>query len=205
MSQRRTRTRRSSGGNRGRSWQVPLSVAVIAISAIAIWQLSSGLFDDEPSPREPVPEITAFWTESGRDLLTDWRTTSPDIVQDLATGVDCFPDVEIMAAVCPDLPEHYDGYRLRVQALIARADGLATPADSTAEEWLTELTEAWTNLDAALATYAQIGRDGYDRSAWEAEQASYREQVIASFDEGEFALARMLIEVDPVAISGGAN
>ena len=206
MAQRTRSQGRRSGGGRGRSWQVPLSVAVIAISVVAIWQLSSGLFDNDSTstPSEPDQEITAFWVDSGRDLLTDWRNTSPEIVQDIATGRDCLQGEEFTAAVCPDLPQHYQDYRLRLGALVDRAAGLAPPPDSSAEEWLARMVSAWTALDSSLRTYAQLGRDGYERQPWLDHQASYRDEVVPGFTEAEFALARMLGEVDPTMLSPAA-
>jgi hypothetical protein len=207
----RARSRTRDDARRGRSWQVPLSVAVIVISLIAIWRLSGGLFDDGPGGSilevegEADPEITAFWVDSGRELLTDWRMTSPSIVQDIATGSDCLPSVEFKAVACPDLPERYQGYRVALEALIARAAELERPSDSSADEWLTKLAAAWRALEESLGVYADVGLAGYAEEPWLEQQARYREEVIAGFDEAEFALARMLSEVDPEAVRTGTN
>ena len=197
---RRTRTPE----RRSRSWQVPISVAVIIISAVVIWQLAGGLFDGDPTPPEPDAEVTAFWVDGARDLREDWFATSPDIVQDILTGSDCLVGVEIKAAICPDLHDRYEGYRMIVQSLIARGNALDRPEDSTADEWMDTLVLAWTNLDESLAGYAQLGLAGYEPQPWIDHLEDYRQTVVAGFTEAEIALGRMLIEVEPDQISPAA-
>ena len=205
----RTRTRGRDGASRGRSWQVPLSVAVIVISVIAIWRLSGGLFGGDDGlvdlPNEPDPEITAFWVESGSDLLTDWYATSPLIVQDIALGRDCLQSEEFKPADCPDLPERFQGYRVALDALAVRAEALERPADSTADEWLLSLVSAWSELEASLGVYAQLALAGFQDEPWLEHQERYREEVIPLLTEAEFARARMLAEVEPDVVGATSN
>lgn len=205
----RTRTRGRDGTSRGRSWQVPLSVAVIVISLIAIWRLSGGLFDDDDGlvdlPSEPDPEITAFWLESGSDLLTDWYATSPLIVQDIALGRDCLQSEEFKPVGCPDLPARFQGYRVALEALMARAEALERPPDSTADEWLTSLISAWAELEESLGVYAQLALAGYQDEPWLEHQERYREDVIPRLTDAEFARARMLAEVESDVRGSSSN
>ncbi len=192
--------RNESPARRGRSWTLPLYVAVIAISGIVVWRVLAGGSDGasigpEPSDFVVNPAVSAYWRDDGRLLVARSRELLPGIAEDLSDGQTCVPSSLFPAVRCPDIPGELEESAATLEALIADARATSPPADSTASEWLRLQLVGWEELLVRLRLFAEIGRDGYDEQRWDEAFAVYAESD--AFTQSERQLARMLAQVAP--------
>ena len=117
---------------RGRSWRIPLYVAVIAISAVIIWRVwpSGGeeTLGPDPSAFVPSEAVTAFWVEDGFDLVANrWRPLSTRINNTMALGRDCLPSEELKAGDCSEVGDRFDAQVADLRELVAFSQGISPP------------------------------------------------------------------------------
>lgn len=175
---------------------LPISVAVIVVSLIAIGLLArEAMRDDDGLPDVPDdPSVTAFWYEVGRPLLTESRDLTPRVLADINDGQTCRPSEEIHSAACPELPARYRDYARAYRELAARAAAEPAPAATSAEEWWTAQIDAWGVFADDLERMAGIGDAGFGDAEWDSLRPL---PSTAALTEAEELLPPMLNEVGP--------
>ena len=199
-----TPARRSPARRKGRSWQIPLSVAVIAISAIAVWRMwpdgSDPVVGPDLSQFTVNAEVTTFWVDHGYDLVeVRWRPISVTINQAIAIGQDCLPSNQFESSACSEIVGALDQRAADLRALVDDARRLRAPPESTADEWLVLHIAAWERMIVNAGRFANLARDGFtaaEEPQWMDVLAQYQTDA-ELFTQAEFQLARVIAEVSP--------
>ncbi|GMU42013.1 MAG: hypothetical protein AMXMBFR23_28790 [Chloroflexota bacterium] len=185
--------------SQGRSTTLPIFVAVILISAVAIFLALRGQFGGEPDPAD-VPadaSVTAFWLETGGPMLREARDAGPEQVTDINDGQTCRPSEQVQAERCPSLPARYEEHALFFERLAGRArNAPPAPAGTSAEPWWTKQIEAWDAQAADFRRMAEIGRAGFADADWAPVIAGTMDGVRLQ-SEAEVLLGSMLLAVEP--------